>query len=135
MGKDRMMTPRTISPAILLAALLGLAACGGSAKPPARTAPAHSSKPAAASPALIADKAVCKQFTDESKTGQVLDETGIVALLGQYPAVSPALARDYQSMGNAITLHSNLITQIHVTADCAIVGVGRIPSTTWPPGS
>ncbi len=70
-----------------------------------------------------------KQFTDDSNTGQVLDEAAIVSLLGQYPAVSPALARDYRAVGNATTVHSGLTAQIHVTADCAIVGVGRIPNT------
>lgn len=115
--------------------MLGLTACSSSATTPS-PASAQSSNPAAApaSPALAADKAVCKQFA-AMITGQVLDESQIVALLGQYPAVSPALARDYQAVGNATTVQSGLTAQVNMTADCAIVGVGRIPNTTWPPGS
>ena len=122
--------------AIVPAAILtiGLAACGGSARPHANTVPGHSSKSAAApaSPALAANKAVCQQFN----TG-VLDETDIIAVLNQFPAVSPAVARDYLAVGNSgTTLHSAMTAQIHMTMDCAIVSVGRIPpNTTWPPGS
>jgi uncharacterized protein YycO len=126
---------------IILAAMAGVAAvavtagCGNVAVHGA-AAPSQS-KPVAApsSLALTADKAVCKQFTDDSNTSQVLDETEIVALLGQYPAVSSALARDYQAVGNTTTVHTGLIAQINMAADCAVVGIGRIPDTTWPPGA
>lgn len=97
---------------IILAAMVGVAAgavtagCGNVAVHHA-AAPSQSTR-AAAPPSLVltADKAVCKQFTDDSNTSQVLDETEIVALLGQYPGVSPALARDYQAIGNATTVHT-----------------------------
>jgi hypothetical protein len=134
--QDRLtMRPLVISAAVALGLVLGATACGSASPVVHSSGPGAATTTASPSPALTADKLVCKQFTDDSNTGQVLDETGIVELLGQYPAVSPALARDYQAVGNATTLHSGLTGQIHMAADCAIVGVGRIPNTTWPPGS
>lgn len=81
--------------------------------------------PSAVSPQMQADKAMCKTFNANIGNGggfliaQALQNAG--------STVSPRLRRDMMKAVNGTTLHGDLIAQVHVTMDCAMVHVGRTP--------
>jgi ABC-type glycerol-3-phosphate transport system substrate-binding protein len=125
-----------ISPAICLAAALGLAACGGNAAKASSTSVTHppaspvAASPVAASPELTADKAMCKTFNANIGNG---GEYQIAQVLANSSQVSYKLRQDItkvltpNSGSIRAQMKSDLRAQIWVSFDCAMVNVGRAP--------
>jgi hypothetical protein len=86
--------------------------------PTASTAPASS-------PALTADKAICKSFNANIGNG---GESQIAqALVAAGTSVTPKLARDIIKAITSTSLHADLQAQVKVTLDCALVQNGVTP--------
>jgi hypothetical protein len=118
---------KLISPAIFLAVLLGLAACGGSHPAASHPAPASpvTATSQSVSPAIAADRAVCKVFNANIGDG---GEQAIANALVANPSVSSSLAHDIGRALTTITLKANLNAQVKVTLDCAEAHAGATPN-------
>lgn len=127
------MKIRTIAAAgAILAAALGLAACGSASDATASPTVAPGSQTAVAPrpstrtyPGQAADVALCNTFNTHIQTGDAYDIG--VALQQAAGTISPKLATDVQAVMNGGSLHQDLIRQIHVIGDCALAKVGVQP--------
>lgn len=78
----------------------------------------------ASSPALTADKAICKIFNANIGNG---GESQIAQALAASTSVTPKLAQDITKAITSASLHADLTAQVKVTLDCALAKNGVTP--------